>query len=356
MDGVMLGAARDVSAGPAREQVAVRVVLHRSEENGFGISIADNEDGDAVITEVTSRQAREAGVEPGAIILRVSGYDVERQGLAGVKQAVALSPSSLQTEFVLRLGEPLPPVVTEAEMQAAVVMQSRYRGHRSRQQLAQQQYEDARQRQLGSAGGLWGDVRYEPGADRHDAILERLETMEHEIARASTDLSLASSRREAKLRERVPLAAGRAGSSAYYDSRTARWSRPNTALASRHGGSSTADGVSGVEAKRQPGEFQPGLLMAAWDKSHAASARRLGLSPPPPLPRVAAAAAAAAAVAATSTTSATIAAPVSTSASAPGASGSPAAPLRRSISKRLAALESSEDAAGFLRMGRRSFV
>ena len=274
----MFGAAQELSTTTAREAPPVRVVLRRSEA-GFGIAIADNEALDAVVTKVQSQQARAAGVEPGAIVVRVAGYDVEGQGLAGVQEAVALSRSSFETEFVFRMGEPLPAQVTEEEMQAATVLQARFRGYRSRQNVAQQQYESARQEQLGSAGGLWGDVRYEWGVDRHDAMLERLETIETEIHRASMDMSGASNRRAAKMRERAPLAAGRSGSSSYWDSRTAGWSRPNSTFAdSSHG---LPKAPSAEPAAARPGGFQPGSIMAAWDGSIATTARRQNLPPPP---------------------------------------------------------------------------
>jgi hypothetical protein len=106
-------------------------VLRRNEETGFGISIAENEHGDVIITDVASVHARQAGAESGAVILRVAGYDVEGRGLEAVHQAVALSPSAHQTEFVMRLGEELPPVITHEDVRAATVLQASFRGQRS---------------------------------------------------------------------------------------------------------------------------------------------------------------------------------------------------------------------------------
>lgn len=265
----------------APELVTVRAVLWRNEETGFGISIAENEHGDVIVTDVASVQARQAGAEPGAVILRVAGYDVEGRGIEAVHQAVALSPSAHQTEFVMRLGEELPPVVTQEDVRAATVLQASFRGHRARQKLAKQQYDDARRQQVESSGGLWGEVRYELGRDEHDSLLDRLEAMEHEIQRASTELSLARHQRGARSRARVPLAEGRAGSSAYLDSRTARWSRPNVALTpSRSSRASGCVDEVGRGAERPPGEFRPGQLMSAWDQSRVTDARRKGLPAP----------------------------------------------------------------------------
>ena len=327
----MFGAGSPAPGSMGPELVTVRVVLRRSEASGFGISIAENEEGSVVITDVDSAYAREAGAAVGAIILRVAGYDVERQGLDAVHQAVALSPSSLQTEFVMRLGEALPPVVTQEDVRAATVLQASFRGHRDRQNLAQQQYDEAR-RQAESSGGLWGEVKYELGKDEHESLLERLETMEHEIQSASMDRSLARHQGGARSRARVPLAAGRAGSSTYLDSRTALWSRPNAALAPRSSHASERADV----AHRQPGMYQPGQLMSAWDQSQATNARRKGL----PVPTQAAAVQR---VAATSMRSA--------SHETSAMSASP----RRSLSKSLAAtLESSYE--GGVRVGQRNFV
>ena len=276
----MFGAAAQPTPQQRSDAPPIRCVLRRSPEAGFGISIADNEDSEAVVTKVHSRQAREAGVETGAIIVRVAGYDVERQGLAGVQEAVALSRSSFETEFVFRMGEPLPEEVSEEEMQAATVLQARFRGYRSRQQGAQQLYLSARKdMSASSAGGLWGDVRYEWGVDKHDAMLERLETIEHEIHRASMELSGASNRRAVKMRERAPLAVGRSGSSSYWDSRTGAWSRPNSTLAD-----SVHDPPAPPSAEPAPAGnklFEPGSIMAAWDGSLATTARRQNLPPPP---------------------------------------------------------------------------
>lgn len=326
----------------------VRVVLWRSEESGFGIEIAENEEGDVVVTAVNSAHAHEAGAREGAIILRVAGCDVERRGLEAVYQTIALF-GDLQTEFILRLGQPMPPAITQEDVQAATVLQRTFRGHRERQNLAQQQYDVAR-REAVSSGGSWGEVKYELGRDEHDSLLERLEAMEHEIKTASTDLS--RQQRGARSRARVPLAAGRAGSSTYLDSRTALWSRPNTALAPSRSASGRAD-----EAQRRPGEFQPGQLMSAWDQSQATTARRKGL----PVPDQSAAVQLAAttgvragsheARAVSGTRSAHPRSGLSSKSSIPAA---PAAP-RRSLSKSLAAtLESSHD--GGVRMGQRTFV
>ena len=269
------------AASEAVELATVRAVLRRNEETGFGISIAENEHGDVIITDVASVHARQAGAESGAVILRVAGYDVEGRGLEAVHQAVALSPSAHQTEFVMRLGEELPPVITHEDVRAATVLQASFRGHRARQKLAKRQYDDARRQQVDSSGGRWGEVRYELGRDEHDGLLDRLDAMEHEIQRATTELSLARHQRGARSRVRVPLAEGRAGSSAYLDSRTARWSRPNAALAPSR--SSLASGrvdEDGRGAERRPGEFQPGQLMSAWDQSRVTDARRKGLPAP----------------------------------------------------------------------------
>lgn len=327
----MFGCGAPAPGATGAELEIVRVVLRRSEESGFGISIAENEEGGVVITDVDSAHAREAGAAVGAVILRVAGYDVERQGLEAVHQAVALSPSSLQTEFVMRLGEALPPVVTQEDVRAATVLQASFRGHRDRQKLAQQQYDEAR-RQAESSGGLWGEVKYELGRDEHDSLLERLETMEHEIQSANTDQSLTRHRRGARSRARVPLAAGRAGSSTYLDSRTALWSRPNAALSPRSSrASERADG-----AHRQPGDYQPGQLMSAWDQSQATNARRKGL----PMPTQSAAVQRAATTGmhnASHETSAMSASP------------------RRSLSQSLAATLGSSDEGG-LRVGQRNFV
>jgi hypothetical protein len=245
------------AASEAVELATVRAVLRRNEETGFGISIAENEHGDVIITDVASVHARQAGAESGAVILRVAGYDVEGRGLEAVHEAVALSPSAHQTEFVMRLGEELPPVITHEDVRAATVLQASFRGHRARQKLAKRQYDDARRQQVDSSGGLWGEVRYELGRDEHDGLLDRLDAMEHEIQRATTELS------------------------AYLDSRTARWSRPNAALAPSR--SSLASGrvdEDGRGAERRPGEFQPGQLMSAWDQSRVTDARRKGLPAP----------------------------------------------------------------------------
>jgi len=174
------------------------------------------------VTEVHSREALRLGIHPGAVILRVAGYDVAGRGRGGVQEAIGLSHDSFETEFVMEIGGEAPgPAVTEEEQKAATVLQSRFRGHRVRQQAAQRQYETARAQQLGLGEGLWGGIRYEWGTDRHETLLDRLESIERSIHRQGADALAAGGQRAARMRERAPIAAGREGSSTYWDSRKA---------------------------------------------------------------------------------------------------------------------------------------
>ena len=174
------------------------------------------------MTEVHSREALRLGIHPGAVILRVAGYDVAGRGRGGVQEAIGLSHDSFETEFVMEIGGEAPgPAVTEEEQKAATVLQSRFRGHRVRQQAAQRQYETARAQQLGLGEGLWGGIRYEWGTDRHETLLDRLESIERSIHRQGADALAAGGQRAARMRERAPIAAGREGSSTYWDSRKA---------------------------------------------------------------------------------------------------------------------------------------
>ena len=174
------------------------------------------------MTEVHSREALRLGIHPGAVILRVAGYDVAGRGRGGVQEAIGLSHDSFETEFVMEIGGEAPgPAVTEEEQKAATVLQSRFRGHRVRQQAAQRQYETARAQQLGLGEGLWGGIRYEWGTDRHETLLDRLESIERRIHRQGAEALAAGGQRAARMRERAPIAAGREGSSTYWDSRKA---------------------------------------------------------------------------------------------------------------------------------------
>ena len=251
---------------------------------------------DAVVTEVHSREALRLGIHPGAVILRVAGYDVAGRGRGGVQEAIGLSHDSFETEFVMEIGGEAPgPAVTEEEQKAATVLQSRFRGHRVRQQAAQRQYETARAQQLGLGEGLWGGIRYEWGTDRHETLLDRLESIERRIHRQGTDALAAGGQRAARMRERAPIAAGREGSSTYWDSRTSlgllaplsgflapglrkqptgtgEWSQPNSLLR----GSGVKSHSRPARVARRDGQVLPGEIMAAWDGSEATLARRGG--------------------------------------------------------------------------------
>ena len=60
------------------------------------------------MTEVHSREALRLGIHPGAVILRVAGYDVAGRGRGGVQEAIGLSHDSFETEFVMEIGGEAP--------------------------------------------------------------------------------------------------------------------------------------------------------------------------------------------------------------------------------------------------------
>lgn len=306
------------------------VVLQYTPEHKFGIEIADNDHGDVWVTSVNTAQARDAGVEEGDIILKVAGTNIEGRGAVEVQRATALSSSAVGCEFVMRPGKPL--AVRKKEHYNATVIQAHCRGHRARVRLRRQQYDEQR-RKVESSGDF--DVQCQFGVikDSHDVVLERLETIEYRIQRATTDLS--QTRRAASARGRVPIAAGRSGSSTYLDSRTGRWSRPNTVLADSRSSDSSARALEHrAEQERRPGDFHAGQLMSAWDQSQATAARRKGLP---------------------ASNQADVSGHVAVVGLSPKQSAAAVASPKRSLSKSLAATMESSHGDG-LWVGRRTFI